>query len=316
MRRVGFELEFAGLELPVIADILAETLGGSVRPNHHAECIVTVDDLGEFMVELDWKLIKEVASERASRRNQLSEDEEDRLLEWFTYAASQVVPSEIVCPPIEIERLNLLNPVVERLRDAGALGTDKALIYAFGVHINPELPDLEANTIIDYIKAYCLAQDWLLKAHDVDPVRRITPYIDLYPKKYIRHVLAYRGDESMAQIIDDYLQYNPTRNRALDLLPLFRHIDEARVDAVIDDDRVNSRPTFHYRMPNCEIEKPHWDLTVSWNIWCVLEKISEDERLIDEMTAQWYDYDDAIIKLDSPAWFKTLDDIHQDLLSA
>jgi hypothetical protein len=27
-------------------------------------------------------------------------------------------------------------------------------------------------------------------------------------------------------LIDDYLEYNPTRNRALDFLPLFLHLDE------------------------------------------------------------------------------------------
>ena len=36
-----------------------------------------------------------------------------------------------------------LNDMVTKLQGAGALGTSDSLIYAFGVHINAELPDLK-----------------------------------------------------------------------------------------------------------------------------------------------------------------------------
>lgn len=316
VRRVGFELEFAGIEPTRIAEILVQQLNGEIHHNHHAELLVKTHDFGEFMVELDSLLVKELASKQARWRKRLGAAEQERIARWLTLAAGQLVPAEIVCPPLEISRLHEINGMVGRLREAGALGTDKSLLYAFGLHINPELPDLEARTIINYLKAYCLAQDWLLKAHKVDPVRRITPYIDLYPKRYITRVLSYTRREGLEQIIDDYLECNPTRNRALDLLPLFRHLDETRIDRAIDDKRVKSRPTFHYRMPNCEIEKPHWDLTVGWNIWCVLERLGADEDLLDEITWQWHEYNDSLITLEGPAWFKTLDQIHHDLSSA
>jgi hypothetical protein len=79
---------------------------------------------------------------------------------------------------------------------------------------------------------------------DINLTRRITSYIDPFPIEYVRKVIApaYRPD--LGTLIDDYLEHNPTRNRALDLLPLFLHLDEERVRAITDDPLIKPRPTF------------------------------------------------------------------------
>jgi hypothetical protein len=85
---------------------------------------------------------------------------------------------------------------------------------------------------------------------------------------------------SRAELIDDYLAANPTRNRALDMLPLFAHLDEARVRAAVDDPRIKPRPALHYRLPNCEINEPGWGLRKAWLDWLQVEHLaSEHERL-------------------------------------
>lgn len=50
-----------------------------------------------------------------------------------------------------------------------------------------------------------------------DMARRLTPYIDPFDKEYIERILDPAYVPTMRQLIDDYLDYNPTRNRALDL---------------------------------------------------------------------------------------------------
>ena len=65
--------------------------------------------------------------------------------------------------------------------------------------------------------------------------------------------------------IDDYLVENASRNRALDMLPVFAYLDEARIRAAVSDGLIKARPTLHYRLPNCEIEQPGWDLHPAWN---------------------------------------------------
>jgi len=242
--------------------------------------------------------------------------EDDPLAEWVVSMATEIVPLEVVCPPVAITELRRLDRMVECLREAGALGTQQALHYAFGLHLNPELPGLDALTISRYLKAYALAQDWLLVAHRVDLARRITPYIDVYPRAYLRRVLSYDDDVMLDTLVEDYLHHNPSRNRALDMLPLFKQLRPALIEARVDDERVKARPTFHYRLPNCEIERADWYLDSSWNIWCVVEQLADDPDLLQELAGQWMEYEGKIINFGRPTWHATLHKLHRDLLSA
>jgi len=312
-RQVGFELEFTGLEMTAVADILAKTLLGKVVPMTQAECKVETSDLGTFKVELDWQLGKVIARQRQEEREP---DEEDPLMTWLTTAAAEIVPVEVVCPPIAADKLQVLHPVVDALREAGAVGTSASPIYAFGVHINPELPDTKPVTIAKYLKAFCLSQEWLVDQHSVDLSRRITPYIDLFPTTYVRQVLSYDGRVTLNELIDDYIEHNPTRNRALDMTPLFRYLDEARLIRGIEDERINARPTFHYRLPNCHIGQAGWHLNRPWNLWCVVERLAFDSRLLAEMSAAWKSRDDQLIPLDGYTWHSKLDSLQDDQSSA
>ncbi|MBL6689469.1 MAG: amidoligase family protein [Pseudomonadales bacterium] len=237
-RRVGIEIEFAGLTLEQTADILAAGLDGTTIPDTEAECLVKSPDHGEFKIELDWQFGKELARDRQD------EYPNDPAMEWLTSLASQVVPVEVVCPPIAVDQLEVLDAVTEELRKAGGVGTFDSFFYAFGVHLNPELPDTRTKTIIRYLKAFLLAQEWLIETHKVDLSRRITPYIDLFDTEYTNIVLDYPEDVTEAQLIDDYLAHNPTRNRGFDMTPLFRHLDEKRLVTQLDDDRINARQRF------------------------------------------------------------------------
>lgn len=303
-RRVGYELEFAQIELKTVAQILSETLKGEIERKSEAEWLVD-SELGPFVVELDWSTGKAAARERAKQ----IEDEDDPLAEWLTKLAGQLVPVEIVCPPIPVDKIELLDPVIERLRDEGAVGTEQSVVYAFGLHINVELPDEQASTIARYIQAYALCQDWLVQRHNVDLVRRVTPYINLYPQEYVEQVLKYDESISMEQLIDDYLEHNPTRNRALDMLPIFKHFDEDKIVSTLDDARINARPAFHYRMPNCEIEQPGWGLAQAWNIWCVIETLTCEPDILADIAAQWSEHADSMIPFQDQAWHATLDQI-------
>lgn len=303
-RRVGFELEFAQIDLKTVAQILSDELNGEIERKSEAEWLINTE-LGPFVVELDWSTGKAAARERAKQ----VEDEEDPIAEWLTKLAGQLVPVEIVCPPIAAHSIHVLDPIIERLRAAGAVGTEQSLVYAFGLHINIELPDEDAATIAQYLKAYSVCQDWLVKRHNVDLVRRVTPYIDLYPEAYVECVLAYDDAVTMDQLIEDYLEHNPTRNRALDMLPIFKHFDEKRIEKSLDDPRINARPAFHYRMPNCEIEQEHWGLGPAWNIWCVIEYLTQHPKQIEQLAAQWREHADNLIPFQDQPWHPTLDDI-------
>ncbi|MBU2712571.1 amidoligase family protein [Zooshikella harenae] len=317
-RRVGFELEFADLDLEDVTDILCKTLNGRVQSNNPAESRVLVEGIGEFTVELDWRFAKETAKERA-KQHAIEYGEgniDDHFMIWLTKLASVVVPIEIVCPPIVISDLSVLDNMVLALRNAGAKGTEESLLYAFGVHINPEVTNNDPEKVMRILKAYGICQDWLLKIHQVDPIRRVTPYINLFPKSYINTLIEYKDNISWSKLIEDYVEFNPTRNRALDALPLFKYIDEHLINERLDDPRIKARPTFHYRMPNCEIEKNNWFLYKSWNVWCVIEYLAQNDQLLEQLATEWQTYNQALINIKPAPWFSILDKIYQNLLLA
>lgn len=300
IRQVGFELEFSGLSLEQAASAVTEAMGGVTHVNSVAQHTVEVPDLGSFVVELDWEFLKQQAQPAESHA------EGPEWLEPLSRAAAMLVPVEVVCPPVPITHLDRLDPMVQALRKAGATGTGESIIAAYGLHINVELPSLDPVDLHDYLRAFCLLQWWLVDAHEVDLARRLSPYIDLYPQAYVRQVLA-TDAVSMRGLVADYLQHNPTRNRALDMLPLFAYVDEAAVRAVVDDDKVKARPTFHYRLPNCEIDLPDWSLAKPWNTWCLVESLAQRRDHLDQLSSAFLDANRWVLGVDRGAWVQFLD---------
>jgi len=274
-RRVGVELEFTGLTIERIGQSLHDTLGGEIRPTSAYEYHLVDTPLGDFKIELDYAFLKE----RGRREGEAGWFEEiEQVSEDVLGAlAKRVVPFEIVCPPIAVSRLHELHPMIAALRAAGARGTSSSALYAFGLHLNPEVPDLETDTLRNYIRAFAVAYDWLHQVSDIDISRRVFPYIQPFTRAYVRQICDPDYAPTQTQLIDDYLNENASRNRALDMLPLFAWLDEPRVRTAVPDGLVNARPTLHYRLPNCEIEKPGWDLHPAWNDWRVVEALAADE---------------------------------------
>ncbi|SJN56069.1 Putative amidoligase enzyme [Vibrio ruber DSM 16370] len=299
VRKVGFELEFTGLTLEQALEPLCSILGGQVEQRSAVEFGVRTDNLGTFNIELDWDFLKRKA------KSAWQKDDGHELVDILHQAALPVVPLEIVSPPIPLDQLEPLNQLIPALRKAGAKGTEDSLIAAFGVHINPELPDLTAATINNYLKAFALLQWWLVDAHDVDPTRRLSPYIALYPEAYVKTLL---NDNSadMDHLFESYLTHNPTRNRALDLLPLLAEIDADRVRQVVGDPKIKARPTFHYRLPDCRIEDAGWDLTKSWDLWCVVERLAADPQAIEILAMRFLKSERPLIGVDRKVWVKEI----------
>lgn len=300
VRRVGFELEFSGIDLDVTTAALRSSLGAVPVSQTAAERVLEVESIGEFRVELDWAYLKNKAAEKGLTAS------DDEWLEWLSEAAARVVPVEVVCPPVALTQMADLDPMVLALRRAGAIGTEESLVAAYGVHVNPEIPVLDAPTLHDYIRAYALLQWWLVNRHAVDAARKLSPYIDLYPEAYVKRVLGV-SRPGMDEIFAAYLKHNATRNRALDLLPLLAEVDEARVQKAVDDPRIKARPTFHYRMPNCQIERANWSLAEAWNAWCVVEKLADEPDALDTLAKSYLEAGRPLLGVKRSEWVERVD---------
>lgn len=294
-RKVGFEIEFSGLKIGQITQIVHDLYGGEVVQVTPYKVKVKDTAHGTFGIELDFRFLKEELLKEELEEIGLIEDEEDveiirKIEEVIAALSEQVVPYEIATPPIFISRLGVLDALEERLRMAGAQGTDASLFYAFGLHINPETPSFKAEVLLDYLRAFLILYEWLVYINRTDILRRMTPYIRPFEDRYTVMILEPDYKPDLTTLIDDYLIFNPTRNRPLDMLPLFAWIDEERVRKVVDDPRISKRPTFHYRLPDCRIDREVHNIAHAWNGWVEVEKLAHDKTRLDSYAKAYLEY--------------------------
>lgn len=274
-RRVGVEIEYSGVPPQEVVKCVQSLYAGKHHLVSDVESVVKDTEWGDFIVELDASYLKEINEKHGSHGSD-TQTLASKAVDLLTWATEQFVPWELVTPPIPIDRLWRLPTLVNELRKLGALGTHHAIHYAFGVHFNPELPQLDADTITRYLKAFMCLYHWIVEQDKTDTTRKLSTYIQHFDTNYITKVLdpAYQPD--LDRLIDDYLASNASRNRSLDLLPLFAHIDEKRVRTAVDDDRIKARPTLHYRLSNCNIDDATWNLDRPWAYWLEVEKLADN----------------------------------------
>ena len=293
-RKAGFEIEFTGLKLTEIAWVVISVFGGHVKEITPYKFEVRETRYGTFSVELDFRFLKEeLLKEELETLGLIDEDDLAfirKIEESIASVSETVVPYEISTPPIPLSQLSILEMLEEKLRCQGALGTDASLFYAFGLHINPEVPSLDVSVLLRYFRAFLILYEWLVYTSKTDLLRRMTTYIKPFEDAYVVLVLDASYKPDIEQFIKDYLLFNPTRNRPLDMLPLFKFIDKEKVEAVVKDPRISARPTFHYRLPDCRIGSEIHNLAHAWNRWVEVEKLAEDEKSLELYGKAYLEY--------------------------
>jgi len=305
-RRVGVELEFIGMESQPTAELVRRLYGGELVEvdSHHYR--VENTRFGDFEVELDTQYAhrKAVAPpedaagpEDAATGAPPEANWGDRLEGHLRSAVGDIaklwLPTEISAPPIAWNELDRLEELIESLREAGCEGSDASLLYAFGLQLNPEAPSLSADSLRRHLQAYLVLSPWLREEIGLDLTRRLVPFVAPFPRGYILMVLQENYRPDLRGLILDYLDHNPTRNRELDMLPLFAHLDARRVQAMVEDERIRARPTFHYRLPGTRLAQPGWGVVLEWNRWVAVERLAADEARLRDAAAAYRRHFDA-----------------------
>ena len=294
VRRAGFEFEFGNLPIVETARALQASLGGELETKTPFEAVLHDSDLGTLKVERDADILKSVRYRDwlETLGVEFSPGSLAHSIETNIDNASRVlVPCEVVTQPIPLDELEKLDTLIDTLNKLDAEGTQHSLIYAFGLHINPSVPDTSGDTLVRYLQAFLLLYAWLVDLSATDLTRRfLTKYIDPFPAAYAELVLDPEYRPASEAFLRDYLDYNPTRNRALDLLPILFELDsELVLKAVNDDERklIKGRPAFHYRLPDCKVSVPGWSAAAAWNQWVYVEILADDTALLHELIQEW-----------------------------
>lgn len=285
-RQVGVEIEFAAVSARDAAGIVQRLLGGTVREEDPHRFHIDGTRMGDFTCELDTQYAHRPHDAPAGEKMREVEAE---LRRAFGNLSAAIMPCEIVCPPIPVETLPELDRLVAALAAAGAEGTGQSPFYAFGAQFNPEAPSLDAAALRSVLAAYLMLSPWLRGVMEIDLTRRAVAFADPFPDRFVRKAVDPGWRPDMAELIDAYLADNPTRNRELDMLPLFAHLDAERVRAAVDDPRIKPRPTFHYRLPDARIGQAQWSLCLEWNRWIVVERVAFDPDLLRAMAEDFLD---------------------------
>lgn len=290
-RSAGYEFEFTGVEMEDVAKMVKNLYGGSINRVSTYEFEVLETDFGTFSLELDAQLLRDKKYE--TYLNTIGIDIksfknlstiEDRLKKM----ASSVVPFEIITPPLPISKMGQLNRLLDGLRKWKAKGTGSSFFYAFGLHINPEIPDDSAESLLNHLQAYVLLDPWIRKDADINISRRLTPYINEYKEDYLNLILNSGYKPDLKGLIRDYFRFENSRNRPLDMLPVFMHLQPDFTHNLLDEELTKGRPTYHYRLPNCSIENPEWTLADEWNRWVLVEKLASDQKSLEQYSGAYF----------------------------
>lgn len=273
-RRVGIEVEFAGLGAEAAVRALATRFGGTIRERDAHAFVLEASTLGDITVELDTRY----AHPESARA--LLGSIGATLAPLIGAASGFFVPCEFMAV-VPLDRLGEIDEAVAVLRAAGARGTQDSAVYAFGLHLNPELPDLEAPTVAAFVKAFALLDPWLRRQVAPDSTRALLGFAEPFPEPYIRLVVAPAYWPDLDRFVDDYLAFNPTRNRDLDVLPLLAYLRQERVRAALPAEKIRERPTLHYRLPDARVSDPGWSIAPDWNRWVAVERLAAGRARLD-----------------------------------
>lgn len=297
-RRIGVELEFAALSAHDVANEIQNAFGGHITAIDRHRFAIEDTRLGDFRTELDTRYAhrpSETASRESDPISASFEAIADALREIYGDISSLIVPCEIVSPALPVACLTELDDFVHRLTAAGARGTGSSPFYAFGTHLNPEIATQDAQWILSVLKAEIVLSDWLRSVMAIDFTRRLAAFADPFPRPYIHQVLSPDYWPDRDTLISDYLAANPSRDRELDMLPLFAWLDEPAVRRVLPGMKIKRRPTFHYRLPNANLGVSGWSLGLEWNRWNVVERLAENQPLLDQMGAAYLENDRRLL---------------------
>lgn len=276
-RRVGVEIEFAGLTEAEVARLAMVGLGGRIAAEDAHAVTVENTAIGTIEIELDTAL-------KAWGGN--------RLVDAGLDAARALVPVEIVTEPLDWPGLERLDAFRDTLREAGALGTHDGALLGFGVHFNITVTGVDDAFTARTILAFGLIEHWLRRAMPIDATRRVMPFVDTWPAAFVDTLAQSAPAPAMPAIRRAYARHCNSRNFALDLLPLFKLAEgRAFADRFPGQDNTKARPAFHYRLPDSRIDEADWSLAREWRRWHVVEALADEPALLTKLAHDYLDRD-------------------------
>lgn len=291
LRRVGVEIEYAGVPIEQAAEAIAKLLDARIDASNPFCLLLESEALGEFRLEVDARVLKE--RRYLEYLKDLGVDASaSELRGWLEgavrSAVSVLVPHELVTPPLPLDALPVVEELRETLRAVEARGTGDSVLYGFGLHLNPELPSHEADDLIAHLRAFVLLREWIIEHSGLDWSRRLGPHVRPWPEAWIKPLMEPDYAPTRGELAEDYVRLVGSRNHELDMLPALVHLEGDELREQVDEpELVQGRPTFHFRLPDCQIGDPGWRVADAWNAWVEVERLAADKERLQTLIEDW-----------------------------
>lgn len=103
------------------------------------------------------------------------------------------------------------------------------------------------------------------------------------------------------------MRHQSGRNYALDMLPIFAHLDPKFIRRTLDEPLNKPRPAFHFRMPNCRIDEPNWRFATEWHHWLAVERVAHDDELRADLMEHYQKYETHMLNPFDTQWVKQVE---------
>ncbi len=151
-RRVGVEIEFAGLPPKETAHLVQTLFGGDLEAISAHRLKVRNTRWGDFGIELDTQYAHpdhqrlDTEAYRDSEWERMRQDFHARTRELIGDVVTGLVPTEIVCPPVPWNELDDLDTLFDALRRHGAKAPTPACSMVSACISIPRLPAWKSTT--------------------------------------------------------------------------------------------------------------------------------------------------------------------------
>lgn len=271
-RRIGCEVEFAGLDEISVADALQTTLGGDVDQEHAHLAYLRDSRIGTLKIVLDTALPKDPANP-ATRA--------------MTGVLAKLIPVEIVTQPLLLDELGTFSAALTALETQGAVGSQEAALYGFGVHLNVESSGQAVPHTAKTIRAFAALEPYLRDVFPINLTRRIMPFIKTWPDAFVRDLFEHRPT-TLRHVMVIAADHLPSRNFGLDLYPMFKDAWPQDFDEwFAQDSATKARPSFHFRLPDSRLGERGWSLVEAWNMWRLIEEVAQDDHTLSLLENAW-----------------------------
>jgi len=112
-RTIGIEIEYVGLTPDESSQFLQQLYSGTVERINDCEYRLNNSTLGQFKIEVDARLLKQLAAKSEENIQNNALNIERFLKSAVSTAFKDIIPVEIATPPVAIRKLEMLNPIVE-----------------------------------------------------------------------------------------------------------------------------------------------------------------------------------------------------------